>query len=318
MNHFFKKYIKTVLKALVATTLAAEILGCSSLSLSDGRDDFSDSNKSSALHAKEVSPKELKAAAKESPKVAIILGPGGYKAFAHTGVIKELLRKNIPIHKIIGVEWGALVAGLYAHHGQINEVEWKLYKLEKSDLNSSNFFGVKKLTNSVKVLDSFLKENLEAIDVSRSIVPFSCPSLNVDKSSLHFQLSGPLYKVVENCLAYPPLLTSESSFVAGVFGLEDAVRNLKANGFNIIIFVNVLGDDALFDNATLKTELATRVLWSEVRREVWKTKSMVTDVIDVDTRATKITDFESRKAMAATSEVAGAEAANRLMNKYGF
>ena len=36
------------------------------------------------------------------PKVGLILGPGGVKTFAHTGVIKEILKAKINIDKIIG------------------------------------------------------------------------------------------------------------------------------------------------------------------------------------------------------------------------
>src|SRR4051812_35650969 len=72
----------------------------------------------------ETAPPQAIPVAKEK-HVAVILGPGGYKAFAHAGVLKELKKANIPIQRIVGVEWGALVAGLFAQRGQVHEAEWK-------------------------------------------------------------------------------------------------------------------------------------------------------------------------------------------------
>src|SRR5689334_6496276 len=47
---------------------------------------------------------------KEEPKkVAVILGPGGAKALAHVGVLRALQEQRIPIGKVIGLEWGALI-----------------------------------------------------------------------------------------------------------------------------------------------------------------------------------------------------------------
>src|SRR6185437_8545528 len=73
----------------------------------------------------------------EAKKVAVILGPGGAKAFAHVGVLRAFQQQRIPVSKIIGLEWGALIAGLYADKGQVNDVEWKLYKMEQHDLPTS-------------------------------------------------------------------------------------------------------------------------------------------------------------------------------------
>ena len=65
-------------------------------------------------------------------KVGVILGPGGVRSFAHTGVLRELLQE-IPIHSVVGIEWGALIGAMFATHGQVHKVEWELYKLEKND-----------------------------------------------------------------------------------------------------------------------------------------------------------------------------------------
>lgn len=255
---------------------------------------------------------------KTAKKVALILGPGGYKAFAHAGVIKELRKHNVPINKIVGLEWGALVAGLYAQRGQVNEAEWKLYKLEKLDLDSTGFFNRKKEMKSIRELDDYLKQNLEAKDVSQATVPFFCPSLLLNQGVLSWQDSGAIVSIVRNCLPYPPLFRAEQPIVAGLFSLNETVERLKSEGYSVIIFVNVLGDGNLFDNSNENEDYATTIVWNEARRAIAQAKGRVTDVIEVSTRGISMGDFSSRKFLVTAGEAAGEKAGAAIADKYGF
>lgn len=48
------------------------------------------------------------------PKVALVLGGGGAKGFAHIGVLKMLEEEGIPIDIIVGTSIGSIAGGLYA------------------------------------------------------------------------------------------------------------------------------------------------------------------------------------------------------------
>ena len=45
----------------------------------------------------------------EKPGIALVLGGGGARGFAHIGVIKELEKNHIPINLIVGTSAGSLV-----------------------------------------------------------------------------------------------------------------------------------------------------------------------------------------------------------------
>src|SRR6185437_5142733 len=187
--------------------------------------------------------------AKSSQRVALILGPGGYKAFAEVGVIKELLKAQIPIGAVMGVEWGALVGALYAQRGQIHEAEWKLYKLEQLDLNSTSFFSSRRKMKPISELSGFLSQNLENIDVGQTAIPFACPSLSIDRGTVELQASGVLPSAVQSCLPMPPLFSPAGDNVAAVLSLPDLVSRLRGEGYKIIVLVNVLGEGNLFNNS---------------------------------------------------------------------
>jgi NTE family protein len=48
-------------------------------------------------------------------KVAIVLGAGAAKGFAHIGVLKVLEAQKIPIHMVVGTSVGSLIGSLYAY-----------------------------------------------------------------------------------------------------------------------------------------------------------------------------------------------------------
>ncbi|MEK6555230.1 MAG: patatin-like phospholipase family protein, partial [Bdellovibrionota bacterium] len=109
-------------------------------------------------------------------KVALILGPGGYRALAHAQVIKELIQAKIPVEKVVGIEWGALAGVFFALDGKAHEAEWRLYKLDNKQLESKGFFNLKSSSaQPVKDLSKYLQENIGRRDVSSLRMKFACP-----------------------------------------------------------------------------------------------------------------------------------------------
>ena len=48
-------------------------------------------------------------------KVALVLGAGAARGFAHIGVLKVLETNKIPIHMIIGTSAGSFIGALYSY-----------------------------------------------------------------------------------------------------------------------------------------------------------------------------------------------------------
>ena len=48
-------------------------------------------------------------------KVALVLGAGASRGFAHVGVLKVLDAQKVPIHLIVGTSSGSFVGSLYAN-----------------------------------------------------------------------------------------------------------------------------------------------------------------------------------------------------------
>jgi NTE family protein len=50
-------------------------------------------------------------------RIALVLSAGGLRGAAHVGVLRQLVRQGIPIHAIVGVSAGAVIAAYYAAVG---------------------------------------------------------------------------------------------------------------------------------------------------------------------------------------------------------
>lgn len=254
-------------------------------------------------------------AADAVPKVAIILGPGGYRTFAHATILKEFAKARIPIEKVIGVEWGALAGAFYAMDGRAHEAEWKLYKLDAKSLESQGFFSRKNEPQSVKALQKYLSENIGSRDLAKLRVKFSCPSLSLQNGTVSFFERGSATIALEMCLSYPPHWTPSRGAVAGALSVTEAAERLKREGYNVVILVNVLGNESI---PLGRDDFGGQVLWNEVRRNIWMAKSRVTDVVEVDMKGIGLYDFEARKSITQAAERAAQSAVRTLTDKYGF
>jgi NTE family protein len=250
-------------------------------------------------------------------KVAVILGPGGAKAFAEVGVLKALQQQRVPINKVIGLEWGALVGGLFAHRGQVHDLEWKLYKMEQAHLpRPKSFF--KRGDDTVRVLGDFLNDAFGKDEVGQSKVGFECPARSLWTGVIAWQDRGPLKDVMKRCLAYPPVFRVQGSFLAGASQASEAIQRLTKEGYDVILLVNVLGSAMPVGRESLLDNINHVILWQEVKRALNQASHLNVFTINVDTSAYPIMQFEAKKELIQLGEAAGNNAAAALIPKYGF
>lgn len=71
---------------------------------------------------------------REPPKVALVLGGGGAKGFAHIGVLKVLEQNGIKPDLIVGTSSGSLVGSLYASGKSAHDIEEIATHVSNNDL----------------------------------------------------------------------------------------------------------------------------------------------------------------------------------------
>jgi NTE family protein len=258
------------------------------------------------------------------PRVGIILGPGGMRAMAHAGVLHELHKQRIPIDAIAGIEWGALVASLYASQGAPNGVDWKLFKLKREMLPQKGFFKNSLSTIEINTLDPYLKDSFEKQKIEDFKVPFACPSLSTWSSGQVLHQRGEVNGALKRCLPYPPIYKSSTPWVAGGFGLSELTDWMKAQRIELVIVVNVIADGELMKQQDWTLDPSAAILWSELKRAMMKMgatnsqgAAIAIERVDVPLKDISLIDFDRRQAIAQMgSQVSGV--LQTMAKKYGF
>lgn len=79
-------------------------------------------------------PTEIIRPTPKPAKIALVLGAGASRGFAHIGVLKVLEANKIPIHMILGTSAGSFVGSLYAYGFNAFQLQKMALGLEKGEL----------------------------------------------------------------------------------------------------------------------------------------------------------------------------------------
>ncbi len=234
-------------------------------------------------------------------RLGVILGPGGSKTFAQVGFLKELQARKIPVHAVVGMEWGALVAASFAAKGSAHEAEWQLSKLKDG---GSNWLGNSK--SNIKDLIDPLKPFLGSYKAESLKVPFACPSMNLKKAQVFMMAKGQLDQLLPYCLPYPPYFSDFDKNIAGPREIQMAVDYLRRQGANYIILVNVLGGISQEEP----------INWLELAYDMKRKWPGVHDRLDIVISDKEISDFKSRQELIQLGSEQSAKFTDKLMNRF--
>ncbi|MDH4231826.1 MAG: patatin-like phospholipase family protein, partial [Nitrospirota bacterium] len=78
-------------------------------------------------------PKEVLPPPKPA-RVAVVLGAGASRGFAHIGVLKILEANSIPVHMIVGTSAGSFAGSLYAYGFNAFQLQKIALAIEKQDI----------------------------------------------------------------------------------------------------------------------------------------------------------------------------------------
>jgi NTE family protein len=248
----------------------------------------------------------------------LILGAGGARAFAHAGVLKALEMEHIPVHAVVGLEWGSLMAGIFAQEGRVHNLDWKLYKLRDEDLPGQSFLSKAFSKDGISIMSPYLKTVFEDSKIDKAKVDFACPTISTRNGSIGWMEKGSFRSAVEACLPYTPLFAAKDGRFAAPFDLAQAAQWLRRHGAEVVVFVDVLSEGNLWSNGQMPSDESARLLWWEVQHLYRIGAPGVDEVIKVPLASYNLGGFSKRKAISEVGLTAGKDLARRLMRKYNF
>lgn len=111
-------------------------------------------------------------------KVALVLGAGAAKGFAHIGVIKILETYKIPIHMVVGTSAGSFVGSLYAYGYSGFQLQGIGLALDKDDIADltipdNGFLKGEKLEN-------YVNRMVKGVPIEKLRLPFHAVATNIE------------------------------------------------------------------------------------------------------------------------------------------
>ena len=180
----------------------------------------------------------------KTKKIGLALGSGGWRGLAHVGVIKGLIKHDIPFEIIAGSSTGSLMGGAYAAVQDIEKLEHILKNIGLSDLLKT-FKDFR--PNEGLFKGGEFKKTIKNIvgDIDIEDLPFTYAATAVDfkTGDLVFIKDGPLSTAIRASASVPlvfqPTRLDGKSLIDGATRLPIPVPLAKELGADVVIAVNL-------------------------------------------------------------------------------
>jgi len=247
----------------------------------------------------------------ERPLVALALGSGGARGFAHIGVIKALEDAGIEPDIVTGSSSGAIVAALYAGGRRARELEEIALALGKSDLVDFALFGKGWVRGDA--LQGFVNRMVDERPIERLAKPFAVVATQASNGRMTVFNRGDTGLAVRASasvpnLFVPPVINGEE-YVDGGLTSPVPVKLARAMGADVVIAVDV----SWFAQARNGAGDGMARYGRSGRYQLLSDELAVADLVIVPlVERTRMLDFENKVVNIAAGEEAGRSAVLQL------
>jgi NTE family protein len=174
-------------------------------------------------------------------KVAVVLGAGASKGFAHIGVLKVLESQKIPIHLIVGTSAGSVVGSLYASGIDAFQLQTMAIALLKDDvvdltLPDNGFIRGERLEN-------FINKTVRQTPLEQLKIPFRAVATNLQTGEEIVFATGNTGRAVRASCSIPgvfqPVRIGDKAYVDGGVVSPVAVEAARRAGADVVIAVDI-------------------------------------------------------------------------------
>jgi NTE family protein len=178
-------------------------------------------------------------------KIAVVLGGGGSKGFAHIGVLKVLEAQNIPIHMVVGTSAGSLVGSLYASGKSAFELQEIAMKMDKDNVIDYDWKVWSGGLIKGDKLENFINANVKNTPIEKLKIPYYAVATNIATGEEAVFARGNTGMAVRASCSVPavfhPLKIGSSTYVDGGVVSPVPVDAARRNGADIVIAVDISG-----------------------------------------------------------------------------
>ncbi len=182
-----------------------------------------------------------RAAADSRPQVALVLGSGGRRGFAHAGVLRALESGGIKPDLIVGVSIGSIIGALYANGMSAADVESLALQFDLSALRDLSWLHWGQVRG--QKLENFVNERVRHRPLESLSVRFAVVATRQHDGVLQIFNSGDTGVAVRASSAVPELFYAVRiagvTYVDGDVASPVPVRAARTLGADVVIAVDI-------------------------------------------------------------------------------
>ncbi|HRR40191.1 MAG TPA: patatin-like phospholipase family protein [Syntrophales bacterium] len=248
-------------------------------------------------------------------RVALVLGAGASRGFAHIGVLKVLESNRIPVHMIVGTSAGSFVGCVYAFGYSAYQLQRMAIGLDKSDIvdlaiPDNGFIKGEKLENYVNQLVS-------NTPLERLRIPFYAVATDIRRGEeVVFGMGNTGTAVRASCSipgVFRPVSISGATYVDGGVVSPIAVEAARKYGADVVIAVDI---SAGIGNSVPQTTIETILQSIDIMHSKISSAQLLKADVVITPRVDHIgsADFSKRHEAILEGERAANEALPRIQS----
>lgn len=177
-------------------------------------------------------------------RIAVVLGAGASRGFAHIGVLKVLEANNIPVHMIVGTSAGSFVGSLYAYGYNAYQLQKMAMTIEKGDI-----IDVAIPDNGFikgELLEGYVNRMVKNTPLEKMRTPFYAVATNIlNGQEVVFGRGNAGAAVRASCTipgVFRPVRIGSQLFVDGGVVSPIAIDAARGQGADLVIAVDISSD----------------------------------------------------------------------------
>ncbi|MGO8988651.1 MAG: patatin-like phospholipase family protein [bacterium] len=189
-----------------------------------------------------VQPPQVVQPPPKPAKIALVLGAGSLKGFAHIGVLKILESNKIPIHMIVGTSAGSVVGSLYAYGMDAFSLQKLSFSVQKDDIVDVIYIPSNGFIKGEK-LEEFINKTVNHTPMEKLKIPFYAVATDLESGQEMVFGKGNTGIAVRASCSIPgifrPVRISDRIYVDGGVVSPVAVDAAKRLGADVVIAVDI-------------------------------------------------------------------------------
>ncbi len=177
-------------------------------------------------------------------KIALVLGAGAAKGFAHVGVLKVFEANKVPVHMIVGTSAGSLVGSLYAYGYSAFQLQSLALSMERGDIVDLSIPD-KGFVKGEKLSD-FVNKSVKNTPLEKLRIPFYAVAADIQTGKEIVFGQGNTGTAVRASCSVPgvfqPTRIGDRVYVDGGVVSPVAVDAARKYGADIVIAVDISSD----------------------------------------------------------------------------